>query len=125
MDDFPPRLEHVPVLNSQIKCACRVAEAQAHQIQAPSIVRHPLPNFQLGRGVNPPFYLQLRSTSYPKRDFIGREDLDTLHFHFGLRVKGLTSSDNFDKWPSSHHWLLLLGPTLQPISFVHTMTSVL
>jgi len=38
MDDFPLRLEHVLVLNSQIKCACRVAEAQAHQIQAPSIV---------------------------------------------------------------------------------------
>jgi hypothetical protein len=79
MDDFPLRLEHVLDPNSQIKYTCRVAEAQAHQIQAPSIVRHPRPNFQLGRGVDPPFYLQLRSISRPKRDFIGREDLEQ-HF---------------------------------------------
>ena len=70
MDDFLLHLEHILVLNSKIKCPCQVAGAQAHSIQALSIVQYPVLNFKLEGGVHPTFYPQIRSTSHFKHDFI-------------------------------------------------------
>ena len=87
MDDFPLRLECIS--SSKFPNNTYMPSCRSSGTSNSSSVYHSTPSsrFQLERGVNPPFYLQHRSTSYPKRNFISREDLDTLHSHFGLRTR--------------------------------------
>src|SRR6266404_5204760 len=79
MDDFPWHLE--PFVDSDFKC--RDAGHQAHGFQAPMRQNHPLPDFKLEGGVDPPFQLQtyLQTCSRlefdPCTSFLGTSILST------------------------------------------------
>jgi hypothetical protein len=69
MDDFPWRLE--PFVDSDLDSdfKCRDAGHQAHRFQALIRQNHPLPDFELEGGVDPPFQLQTHLQTFSRLEF--------------------------------------------------------
>jgi hypothetical protein len=69
VDDFPWRLELFVNSDLDSDFMCRDADHQAHGFQAPIRQNHLLSDFELERGVDPPFQLQIRLQTFSRLEF--------------------------------------------------------